>query len=567
MAFIGIDLGTTNSLAAIWRGGAVVLIPNVHGEYLTPSVISVLDDQRIVVGRSAKDRLVTHPASTVSQFKRLMGTSSVTTINGIEFSPEELSAVVLRQLKEDAEHFLGDKVDEAIISVPAYFDDNQRNATKIAANLAGLKVERLINEPTAAAIAYGVHNDEKEKHFIVVDLGGGTFDVSLMEKFDDLLEVHASAGDSHLGGEDFTAALLSYIADKQGVNEQLLTAHERGRLYRQLEEAKKRLSTEDQIEIELSITGKSSNVLIKQEELLGVFETLLKRMALPIERAVRDAGLNLSEIHDVFLVGGATRMPLIRQFFTRLLGRFPACHIDPDHVVVMGAAIQAALKQRNKELGDIVLTDVTPFSLGVSTSTEDGHGGYISGIQSVIIERNTTIPVSRAHSYTTVQDGQKEICFEIFQGEHLLAKQNIRIGELLVNIPKNSAGKESVEVRFTYDINGLLEVIATVRSTSVRKRTVIQNSDSRLSEKEIEIALQKIAGLKIHPREQELNKALMARAERIYAEQLGHDREALKKYILRFECAMSSQDEQEASREAKFLKEYLDVIEQGFWQG
>lgn len=567
MAFIGIDLGTTNSLAAIWRGGAVVLIPNVHGEYLTPSVISVLDDQRIVVGRSAKDRLVTHPASTVSQFKRLMGTSSVTTINGIEFSPEELSAVVLRQLKEDAEHFLGDKVDEAIISVPAYFDDNQRNATKIAANLAGLKVERLINEPTAAAIAYGVHNDEKEKHFIVVDLGGGTFDVSLMEKFDDLLEVHASAGDSHLGGEDFTAALLSYIADKQGVNEQLLTAHECGRLYRQLEEAKKRLSTEDQIEIELSITGKSSNVLIKQEELLGVFETLLKRMALPIERAVRDAGLNLSEIHDVFLVGGATRMPLIRQFFTRLLGRFPACHIDPDHVVVMGAAIQAALKQRNKELGDIVLTDVTPFSLGVSTSTEDGHGGYISGIQSVIIERNTTIPVSRAHSYTTVQDGQKEICFEIFQGEHLLAKQNIRIGELLVNIPKNSAGKESVEVRFTYDINGLLEVIATVRSTSVRKRTVIQNSDSRLSEKEIEIALQKIAGLKIHPREQELNKALMARAERIYAEQLGHDREALKKYILRFECAMSSQDEQEASREAKFLKEYLDVIEQGFWQG
>lgn len=566
MAFLGVDLGTTNSLAAVWRSGGAVLIPNVHGEYLTPSVISVLDDQSIVIGKAAKERLVTHPASTVSQFKRLMGTSDSVYLGGIKFSPEELSAVVLRQLKEDAEHHLGEPIEEAVISVPAYFNDNQRNATKVAANLAGLKVERLINEPTAAAIAYGIHEKEEEKNFIVVDLGGGTFDVSIMEKFDELLEVHASAGDSHLGGEDFTAALLSYLANKHGINEKLLTAHQHGRLYRQLEEAKKHLSNEDELEIELVFADTPVRVSIQQVELLGVFDELLKRMSLPIERAVRDAGLSLSEIHDVFLVGGATRMPLVRQFLTRLLGRFPACHIDPDQVVVIGAAIQAALKQRNKDLDDVVLTDVTPFSLGVSSTTDDGHGGYISGLQSVIVERNTTIPVSRAESFTTIVDGQSEICFEIYQGEHRLANQNTRIGELTIHIPKGRAGKESVEVRFTYDVNGLLEVIATVKSTHVVKRTVIQNSASRLSDDEIEVALSKLASLKVHPREQEQNKALMARAERIYAERLGNERREIRERILSFERAMSSQDSSETSREAKRLSVYLDEIEKGFWR-
>jgi len=561
MAFIGIDLGTTNSLAAVWLGDDVSLVPNALGEFLTPSVVSVTDDQTVLVGRTAKERLVSHPTSTTARFKRLMGTSSTITLNGKEFTPEELSALVLRQLKADAERFLGEPVTEAIISVPAYFNDNQRNATRIAAKLAGLKVERLINEPTAAAIAYGVREDSSEMNFIVVDLGGGTFDVSVMEKFDDLLEVQASAGDSELGGEDFTQALVEYILQQNALSWQVLSLQERGRIYRQVDQLKALLSEKESAEFAFTVNEREYTAQVNQAELASVWGNLLKRLTLPVERALRDADLTHSDISHVFMVGGATRMPQVQQLMTRILRRFPACHINPDHVVAMGAAIQAALKQKNKALGDVVLTDVMPFSLGVGCSNEDGQGGYLDDVHSVIIQRNTTIPVSRASHYVTLRDYQDTIHFTVYQGEHRLAQQNIKLGELAVSVPKARAGEEPVEVRFTYDINGLLEVNAKVLSTGVTDTVVIQNSENRLSEGEIAEALARLSELKIPPAEQAANKALMARGERLYIEHLGQVRRTIGDEIQLFEQALATQDARVAEKAAREFEAFLNKFE------
>lgn len=558
MAHIGIDLGTTNSLAAVWHGNDVSLVPNALGEFLTPSVVSVMDDQTVLVGRAAKERLVTHPTATAARFKRLMGTPSTVALNGKEFSPEELSALVLRQLKSDAERFLGEPVTEAIISVPAYFNDNQRNATRVAAKLAGLKVERLINEPTAAAIAYGVREESDEMNFIVVDLGGGTFDVSVMEKFDDLLEVQASAGDSELGGEDFTQAAVEYILQQHNLSWPILALQERGRIYRQVDELKALLSDNDHAEFSFRVNEREYTTQVTQSELMDVWANLLKRLTLPVERALRDAGLTPSDITQAFMVGGATRMPQVQQLMTRILRRFPACHINPDHVVAMGAAIQAALKQKNKALGDVVLTDVMPFSLGVGCSNEDGQGGYLDDVHSIIIQRNTTIPVSRASQYVTLSDYQDKIHFTVYQGEHRLAEQNIKLGKLSVPVPKARAGQEPVEVRFTYDINGLLEVNAKVLSTGVTETVVIQNSESRLSDDEVAAALARISELKIPPSEQEANQALMARGERLFMEHLGQVRMSIAREIQLFEQALATQDRRLAEKAAREFEDFLN---------
>ena len=565
MAHIGIDLGTTNSLAAVWKDGETVLIPNIHGEFLTPSVVSVDDDNNILIGKTAKERLVSHPKCTIACFKRLMGTSEQASLNGMTFSPEELSSLVLRQLKDDAEAFLGESVDEAVISVPAYFNDNQRNATKVAAQLAGINVERLINEPTAAAVAYGVHESEGEKHFIVLDLGGGTFDVSIMEKFDDLLEVHASAGDSFLGGEDFTEALMRHVLLTHDADEKALTPADRGRLYRLFDDCKRRLSDHDSVSYDYILNGEAVKGELRQSSLVEIYDGLLKRMLQPVERAVRDAGLDIKTIDDVFLVGGATRMPAIRHFATRLFGRFPSCHINPDHVVATGAAIQAALKQRNADLKDIILTDVSPFSLGIECGMHDNNGRYMSGLFSVIIERNTTIPASRVEQYVTVADGQKQIELKVYQGEHRLTKNNVLIGELEIAVPASAAGKEAIDVRFTYDVNGLLEVMVTVVSTQKVYTLIIENSDTRLSQAEIDASLRRLSGLKVPPREQEQNRALLARAERLFEERLGRDRDHIGAVIMQFESVLSGQDPRLIEREAKKLEDWLNDLEKDFW--
>ena len=565
MAFIGIDLGTTNSLVCAWKNEHPILIPNALGETLTPSAISVGDDNSILIGQPAKDRLVSHPDRSTAFFKRLMGTDKKVQLAEKTFSPEELSSIVLSQLKLDAEAFLNEPVEEAIISVPAYFNDNQRNATLVAAQLAGIKVERLINEPTAAAIAYGIHNHEDERRFIVVDLGGGTFDVSIMEKFEDLLEVHATSGDSFLGGEDFTQKLCAAACQKNELEYSTLSSVEQGHIYHCCNALKYQLSENDTATVNFNAQGESYEFSLSREEFFHLVEPLLKRILAPLERSIRDSNLAVSDIDDVFLVGGATRMPAIRQFMTKLFGRFPSCDINPDHAVAHGAAIQAALKQRNEALKDVVLTDVCPFSMGVETAHKNDNGGFIDGLFSVIIERNQTIPCSREERFYTLQDNQKELQVNIFQGENRLVKDNIKLGELLVSVPKKKAGEECMDVRFTYDINGLLEVLVKIPSTGVEKQLVIQNSGNRMTDAQIEKALIKLRDIKIHPRDQAENQALLARAGRLYEERLGVEREQIANAAGAFEQILASQDEREIRRAAKQFDEFLKQFESDFW--
>ena len=565
MTCIGIDLGTTNSLAAVWQNQKIELIPNALGELMTPSVVSLSDKGAIIIGQAAKDRLTTHSSYSIACFKRLMGTNSKVTLGKKMFVPEELSSLILRQLKEDAEIYLGETVEEAIISVPAYFNDNQRNATRIAAQLADLKVDRLINEPTAAALAYGVNNQADEQTYIIIDLGGGTFDVSILEKFDNIMEVHASAGDSFLGGEDFTERLVKEFCKEKSLDYEKLSQKDKSQLYYQFERLKQQLSKEKKVEVNFQVNEQNYSYSLDHDKFNKQVKPLLQKLLAPIENSIRDANIRIQDMDDIFIVGGATRMPIIRQFIARLFGRLPSCHINPDEVVAMGAAIQAALKERNEDFDDIVLTDVCPFSMGIETSTDKENGSVVSGLYSIILERNQVIPVSRTERFFTMRDNQHRIDVNIFQGEQRLTDNNIKLGNISINVPTKKRGEESIDIRFTYDINGLLEVVVTVTSTKEKKQLVINNSQNRMTDKEIKQALKKLDQLKIHPRDKSENQALLSRAERIFQQSLGHERDQIGRLLLQFETVLDSQDEKKIKKAVSEFMQALDTLDNNLW--
>jgi molecular chaperone HscC len=559
MATIGIDLGTTNSLVSLYKDGNSIVIPNALGNSLTPSVVSVDEQGMVLVGQAAKERLVTHPQQTAAQFKRLMGTRESVALAGKYYSAEELSSLVLKQLKADAEDYLKEDVDEAIISVPAYFNNHQRTATLNAARLAGLKVERLINEPTAAALAYGIKEENDECNFIIIDLGGGTLDVSILEKFEDILEVHATAGDSFLGGEDFTKAMQAAVCKKLELKEEELSPEEEAHLYRVCDQAKKGLAEKHEVMLNINLQRKTRRIPFNRDDLDQCCKNLLERIREPIERAILDAQLTAADFDQIILVGGATRMPSVRNMIGRMFGRIPATTIDPDQVVAMGAAIQAALKQRNEHLNDTVLTDVCPFSLGIATSKDIG-GVRRDGFFSVLIPRNTVVPVSRVERYNTVHDNQRVLEIEVYQGEQRMVKNNVLIGQLDVDVPANSAGAECVDIRFTYDINGVLEVDAQVISTGSHFHLVINNSAEDLSEESLQERSQELAKLKFHPREQSENIALMNEAERMWSEAMGEERNYLEQVIEFFEKAMDTQDPRVCARARVKVQEHLQKL-------
>ena len=345
---LGIDLGTTNSLAAVWQEGESCLIPNSFGEYLTPSVVSFEADDTVYVGKTAKERLVSHPAQSFSVFKRFMGTDQRYEVNGKQYRPEELSAFVLRALKEDAETYLKEEVTEAVISVPAYFDDKRRKATKRAGELAGLKVERIISEPTAAAIAYGLYEKRANTRFLVFDLGGGTFDVSILELFENILEVRAVAGDNYLGGEDFTDLLVNEFLQKNEIPLDSLTMRELGRLHNAAEIAKREFTDKDEVSIVFPYQDEDKELHISLKDYEALCEPLLEKIRKPVQRSLSDAHIKLSEIDEVVLVGGATKLPAVHNFIVKLFRKFPDTSINPDEAVAIGAAIQAAMKERNE---------------------------------------------------------------------------------------------------------------------------------------------------------------------------------------------------------------------------
>jgi molecular chaperone HscC len=566
---VGIDLGTTHSLIAAWRDGAAQLAPNALGEWLTPSVVGLDDEGRVMVGRAARERLQTHPQLTASLFKRYMGSARLTTLGGRQFRPEELSAMVLRSLREDAERHFGEPVEEAVISVPAYFNDAQRKATRIAGELAGLKVERLINEPTAAALAYGLHQRDAASTFLVFDLGGGTFDVSILELFDGVMEVRASAGDNFLGGEDFDTALLqAFVAAQAGTEAgpiPLGDAQLSGRLRREAERVRKALGQESSVTFSVRQGDIEWRREYRQAELADLYGPLFARLRAPIETALRDARIRASELDEVLLVGGTTRMPMVRKLAAALFGRFPSVQLNPDEAVALGAAVQAGLKSRDAALEEVVLTDVCPYSLGIETAVEYG-GRLESGHYLPIIERNCVVPVSKVKRVVTLHDRQKVVLLKVYQGESRQINENILLGELEIPVPPMPAGEVGIDVRFTYDNNGILEADAQIVQTGERRKLVIANNAGVLDPAEIARRLEALESLKIHPRDEQPNTLLIARLERLYQESRGDLRQHLDAMATHFSRVLETQELHEIRTLRTQLCAQLDALEEGVWQ-
>ncbi|MEP6503570.1 MAG: molecular chaperone HscC [Betaproteobacteria bacterium] len=558
---VGIDLGTTNSLVAVWRDGRAQLIPNGLGEVLTPSCVSLDEDGSVLVGSAARERLQTHPQRSAALFKRYMGSDKALRLGNREFRPEELSALILKSLKADAEAALGEPVTEAIITVPAYFSDAQRKATRAAGQLAGLKVDRLLNEPTAAALAYGIHQRDAEARFLVFDLGGGTFDVSILQMFDGVMEVRASAGDNFLGGEDFVHALVDLFFRRLDLAPSLRDDPAfMQRLGAQAESAKRALSTQPTALIQVRDGDAEHRLEIDEALLEEAARTLLQRLRAPVERALRDANLRSSQLDNVVLAGGATRMPLVRKLATTMFGRFPAIDINPDEVVALGVAVQAGLKMRDAALDEVVMTDVAPYSLGVAVSVQlDAHSSS-QGHFDPVIERNSVVPVSRVKRYTPVSDASRSLRIEVYQGEGRMVRDNIHLGGIDVPLPAGG-GERPVDVRFTYDVNGLLQVEVTVLRTGATHRLLIEGNPGVLSEVEIAERLESLAALKIHPRELIENRTLLARAERLYVQFRASEREWLGMQILRFEQLLATQDVRTIAPGQREFRQLLDRLE------
>jgi molecular chaperone HscC len=546
---VGIDLGTTYSLVACMVEGQPRVLPNAMGEQLTPSVVFVEPDGTLLIGSAARARALMQPERGAQTFKRDMGLNKHYELGNKSFTAEELSALVLQQLKQDAEAALGGTVVEAVVTVPAYFGELQRRATRDAAELAGLSVERIINEPTAAALAYGLHERHRELSAVVLDLGGGTFDVTLLEIMEGVIEIQASAGDTRLGGEDFLDQIVGLCLAQ--LREQGLVLAERSsslaRLRDACEHAKRRLSSEDQTRLALpallTMSGERDvEFTLTRSEVEAAFGGLLERMAIPISRALRDAGKQASQVDQVLLVGGATRMPCVAKLASRLFGRLPLRALPPDEAVALGAAVQVALKAGDAAVADIVVTDVAPFSLGIASSAEVA-GAAVGGLFSPILERGTVLPASRVERFSTMADGQSEIKLEVYQGEHSLCERNLKIGEYLVKgLPSSPAGREAIDVRFSYDMNGVLDVDATVVSTKKTATFTIERAPGRLSKRELDATRQRLARLKFHPREALPNITALSRAEALYVELTGGARSALGDSISRFRAALEAQD-------------------------
>lgn len=561
MIKIGIDLGTTNSLVSYWTEEGPVIIPNSLGERLTPSVVSIDDNGEILVGKIAKERQISHPELSASLFKRTMGTKKKYKLGDKEFLSEELSALVLKALKEDAEFYLGIPIIEAVISVPAYFSDAQRKATKRAGELAGLKVDRLVTEPTAAALAYGLNNEKSETKVLVFDLGGGTFDVSILEFFDNIMEVRAVAGDNYLGGEDFTDILLNMFLKHHNLKREDLEERTQSLLRKEAEIAKRSFGDKKVASMSMTIKGEKLTYEVSIEEFEKSVKTLLIRLKEPVERALSDSSLKLSDIESILLVGGATKLPIIRQFVSKLFGKLAYVNINPDEVVSLGASVQAALIGENAAFKEVILTDVCPYSLGTTVSIRKSQGYFESGHFLPIIERNTTIPVSRVERLNTIYDNQKIINVEILQGESRLSKDNIYLGELNIPVPPKPAGQESVDVRYTFDINGILEVEVLVVSTGIKRSVTIEKNSEHMTKEEIASCMEKLAHLKIHPRENHENKLAIARGERLFQENLGYERHEIAKVLSDFEDILEKQDLIEIDKFRKKINDIFDTMD------
>jgi molecular chaperone HscC len=561
---VGIDLGTTNSAAALWRDGKAELVPNALGAFLTPSAVSLTDRGDLLIGAAARDRQSTNPRLTASNFKRLMGTQEKLRIGKRDYRAEDLSALVLASLYRDVENFTGEAPTDAVITVPAYFNDRQRKATRRAGELAGFTVRRLLNEPTAAALAYGLQDRGEKEPFLVFDLGGGTFDVSIVEIFDGIIEVKASAGDNRLGGEDFNDALVAMVKPLLRpitVVEGMDPVIRQQALRATAERARRALGEQDEVVFEIAHGGKVASATVSTAQFEEAAAPLLARLREPVLRSLRDSGIRADALSEIVLAGGATRMPIVRRAITRMFGRFPSSAVHPDHAVALGAGVQAGLAARDHDLDEIRLTDVCPYTLGVDHAIRDARGQLRLGMFSPIINRNAPVPTSRMERYQTVSDGQRELEFNIYQGESREVSGNVKLGTIKVPVPSGLAGEIQVECRFSYDSSGLLEVDVTVPATGLVRNTVIIDDEDAPDAAELAKRRTALAALKVHPRQDSANIATIARAERCYEGFTGEPRDQIGRWLVAFETVLDAQEPHAIDRARAELEIALDALE------
>lgn len=471
---VGIDLGTTNSVVAVMEGGEPTVIPNVEGNRLTPSVVAFTKTGERLVGQLAKRQAVVNPDRTISSIKRKMGTNDKVTIDGKGYTPQEISGMILGKLKSDAEKYVGEQITQAVITVPAYFNDSQRQATKDAGTIAGLEVLRIINEPTAASLAYGLDKKSSET-ILVFDLGGGTFDVSVLEVGDGVFEVKATSGDTHLGGDDYDQRIVDYVAEQFQKDEGIDLRKDKQALQRLLEAAEKakvELSSVVQTELNLPFITADQNgpkhliTTLTRAKFEELTDDLTQRLVGPFSRALEDAKMGESDINEVVLVGGSTRMPVVQQLVKKLTGKDPHQGVNPDEVVAVGAAIQAGVLMG--EVKDVVLLDVTPLSLGIET---------LGAVNTVLIPRNTTIPTSKSETFSTAEDGQTAVDIHVTQGERPMARDNMTLARFrLEGIPPAPRGIPQIEVTFDIDANGIINVHAKDLGTGREQRVKVTAS-------------------------------------------------------------------------------------------
>lgn len=511
MTILGVDLGTTNSLAVVYKEGKPIRIPNAYGEFVTPSAVSILDG-KIVVGKLAKERLITHPECSASLFKRNMGTDVTYKLDKKEYDSAALSSFIVKQLIEDAQNYLHESIDEVVISVPAYFNARQRQDTKRIGELLGIKVERLINEPSAAAIAS--HMDDEYETFVVFDFGGGTLDVSVVDCFENVISINAISGNNHLGGTDFDRAMAEYFCLKNGLDYNILDSSFQQSILRACEQAKIKLSTQNVVEVSLVHLNKNYNCVFDENVLLNITKSLLESCKNVIGKAVKDSGFSASELDSLILVGGSSKMPVLQHYLSDALNIPVLKEENMDSLVVLGLGKYIGIKQRDENIKDVVVTDICPFSLSTSTYNEQNPDLELS---TVLIPKNSVLPTSKKMTLRTVHKGQTKVNISVFQGQAMYAKENLFLGQAFIHVPRNMHDYESFDLIYSYDINSMLYVEAIVHSTKehyifrVSKGDVLEKVDASVrldSIKEVSLALYQ---------NNEVD-AILARIERIYKE-------------------------------------------------
>ncbi len=568
MHCIGIDLGTTNSLVSYWDEAEekVKLIPNQFGDTLTPSVVGFPEGAEILVGKAAREMLINEPDRAFREFKRDMGTKTEYRVDKKRYLPEELSSFVLRQLKQDAEAYFGEPVDEAVISVPAYFTDKQRCATRVAGQLAGLSVKRIINEPSAAALSYHVGRMADHAVYLISDFGGGTLDISIVEAFDNIVEIRAVAGDNKLGGKDFNDAIIDCFCAENRLNRKRLGKEQIELLYKEAEDLKKCLSVQDAVERSVTLGGQNMVLSLTRAQLKKQADYVFRRMLEPIQKAVAMSGFSLADIDQVILVGGSSKMPLVQEFMKSIFHDRVQVDQNPDEIIALGVGTAVGIKERKAGIKDMLLSDICPFSLGTGVS---------DGTFAVHIEKNVILPYSRTRTYTTVTDNQTEICFPIYQGENMIAKANELLGEIRISIPPKPAGEVCLEATFSYDINGIFDIDIECRDNDVRVHRSLVAGNMGMSEEEIKERRDRLEHLKIQNDMQMKYNYLMYRANRMYQEADESVKRILLEETRKYRVIQKEEIDPKVRRESivKFTM-LLDMLEKdketinadGFWK-